>query len=81
MPSVKAVCVAMFYCGDKTRSRTEQEERSRGVRRKETFTFHSSPSHPSSLFALVPNTFSRLMCSCKETIVLRAENTGVTRNV
>ena len=85
MASVKTIqlpaCEAMFYWSDKARGRTEQEARSRGVRRGETFTFHFSPSHHSFFFALVSDTFPRLVCSCKETTVLRAKNTGVTRNV
>ena len=74
------VCAAMVYLYFEARGRTEQEARSRRVRRVETFTFHFSPSHPSFFFVLVPGTFPRLVCSCKETTVLRAKNTGVTSN-
>ena len=74
-------CVAMVYWYYEARGRTEQEARSRRVRRVGTFIFLFSPSHPSFFFfVLVPGTFPRLMCSCKETTVLRAKNTGVTSN-
>ena len=63
-------CVAMAYWYFEARGRTEQEATSRGVRRVGTFTFLFSPSHPFFFFALVPSTFPRLMCSCKETTVL-----------
>ena len=77
-----AACEAMFYWSDKARGRTEQEARSRGITRGETFTFFIFlPPTALFFFALVSNTFPRLMCSCKETTVLRAKNTGVTRNV
>ena len=46
------VCAAMVYLYFEARGRTEQEARSRRVRRVETFTFHFSPSHPSSFFFL-----------------------------
>ena len=44
------VCAAMVYLYVEARGRTEQEARSRRVRRVETFTFHFSPSHPSFFF-------------------------------
>ena len=74
-----AACEAMFCWSDKARGRTEQEARSRGVTRGETFTFFIFLPSTALFFALVSNTFPRLMC--KETPVLRAKNTGVTRNV
>ena len=72
-------CIVLVSWYFEAKGRTEQEVRSRGVRREETFTFHFSPSHP-SFFALVPSTFPRLMCSCKETTVLQAKNAAVISN-
>ena len=44
------VCAAMVYLYFEARGRTEQEARSRRVRRVETFTFHFFP--PTSVFFL-----------------------------
>ena len=49
-----------------------------GERKRLLFIF--LPPTPFFFLALVPSTFPRLMCSCEETPVLQAKNTGVTGN-
>ena len=56
------VCAAMVYLYFEARGRTEQEARSRRVRREETFTFHFSPSYPSFFLFSYPVPF-RASCA------------------